>query len=242
MNKGLLKSFVLAGTLSLLLACNNSKTEDQTNDETSQAIDTIGVIDDAPASAPAAPMGEENLPDGMYARIETNNGNILLKLEMEKAPLTVANFVGLAEGKIPNSFRKEGQPFYDGLMFHRVISFANGDQQNFMVQGGDPMGTGQGGPGDQFRNEIVSSLKHDKPGILSMANSGGPASNGSQFFITLEATAWLDGLHSVFGSVVEGQSVVNKMKTGEIMRKVTIIRKGEAAQSFDAKATFEKLK
>jgi peptidyl-prolyl cis-trans isomerase A (cyclophilin A) len=241
MNKGLLKSLILVGAAAFLFACNNPKTEEQSNDETTETIDTIGVIDDAPAQTPAAPITEENLPDGMYAKIETNNGTILLKLEMEKAPLTVANFVGLAEGKIANNFRKAGQPFYDGLMFHRVISFANGDGQNFMVQGGDPMGTGQGGPGYQFKDEFVPTLKHDKPGILSMANSG-PGTNGSQFFITLDATSWLDGKHTVFGAVVEGQSVVNNMKMGEMIRKMSIIRKGDAAKAFDAKATFEKLK
>jgi len=239
MNKRLLKNLFLAGTATILFACNSSKTEDQNNEEVSDTVDTIGVVDDAPSTRP--PATDENLPDGMYARIETFNGNILLKLEMEKTPLTVANFVGLAEGKIANNFRKAGQPFYDGLMFHRVISFANGDGQNFMAQGGDPAGMGSGGPGYQFRDEFVPSLKHDKPGILSMANSG-PGTNGSQFFITLEPTAWLDGLHTIFGSVVEGQSVVNNMKIGEIIRKMTIIRKGEAAMTFDAKAVFDKLK
>lgn len=239
MNKGLLKSLILVGTATLLFACNNSNTDNQLNEETSDTVDTIGVVDDAPVTP--APATEENLPDGMYAQIETFNGNILLKLEMEKTPLTVANFVGLAEGKIPNSFRKDGLPFYDGLMFHRVISLANGDQQNFMAQGGDPEGKGSGGPGYQFRDEFVPTLKHDKPGILSMANSG-PGTNGSQFFITLDPTPWLDGKHSIFGYVIDGLPVVNNMKIGEVIRKVTIIRKGDAAEAFDAKATFEKLK
>ncbi len=239
MNKVIFKSMVLASIATFIFACNSNNTEEQTNEETTQTVDTIGIVDDAPDAS--IPVTEENLPDGMYAKIETNSGTILLKLEMEKTPLTVANFVGLAEGSIPNSFRKPGQPFYDGLMFHRVMSRINGDQQDFMAQGGDPMGTGQGGPGYQFKDEFDPSLKHDRPGILSMANSG-PATNGSQFFITQVPTAWLDGIHSIFGSVIDGQSVVNNMKKGEIMRKVTIIRKGDAAKKFDAKATFEKLK
>ena len=122
----------------------------------------------------------------------------MLKLEYQKTPLTVTNFAALAEGTMDAA---KGKPFYDGLTFHRVISRANGNESDFMIQGGDPKGDGTGGPGYRFPDEINSSLTHSGPGILSMANSG-PGTNGSQFFITLVATPWLDGKHTVFGHVV----------------------------------------
>lgn len=170
----------------------------------------------------------DSLPEGMYARMSTNKGDIILKLHYDKTPLTVCNFVGLAEGKIPNNAKGEGVPYYDGLIFHRVIS-------NFMIQGGDPDGNGSGGPGYNFEDEFDPSLKHTGPGILSMANAG-PGTNGSQFFITHVATPWLDGMHSVFGAVISGQDVVNAIQQGDSIETLTIIRKGADAEKFEANA------
>ncbi len=181
----------------------------------------------------------QKMKDGIYAKITTNRGDIVIDLEYQKAPVTVANFVGLAEGKIKNSAKAEGEPYYNGLTFHRVISVANGDNQDFMIQGGDPTGTGAGGPGYNFDDEIHPDLKHDRPGILSMANAG-PGTNGSQFFITHVETPWLDGKHTVFGKVIEGQEVVNNALTGDVMQKVEILRVGENTAHFDAVAVFEK--
>lgn len=169
--------------------------------------------------------------NGIYASFETNHGNFLVQLYHEKAPLTVANFVSLAEGKntMLTDESLKGKPFYDGLIFHRII-------KDFMIQGGDPDGLGSGGPGYSFPDEFDPSLVHDSKGILSMANSG-PATNGSQFFITLKDTPWLNNRHTVFGKVVEGQEVVDEIglvETGErdkpladvVINKVTILRKG----------------
>jgi len=181
---------------------------------------------------------EAKLKDGLYAKINTDKGDILILLEFEKVPLTVMNFTGLAEGKIDGG-QGIGKPFYDGLIFHRVISIANGDGQDFMVQGGDPRGNGTGGPGYQFPDEFDSSLKHSGPGILSMANSG-PNTNGSQFFITIVPTPWLDGKHTVFGRVLEGQKIVNTMRQGTKINKMEIIRVGEKAMKFkNDEATFK---
>lgn len=175
----------------------------------------------------------DSLPDGMYAEIETSKGTIITVLEYKKTPITVANFVSLAEGK--NTLVNEkykGKPYYDGLTFHRVLP-------NFMIQGGDPNGDGSGGPGYRFSDEIVPSLRHDRGGILSMAN-GGKATNGSQFFITHQETPWLDGIHTVFGHVIEdGMEVVNKIEQGDVIKKITIIRKGEDAKKFDAPKIFK---
>jgi len=165
------------------------------------------------------------LKNGLYAEMNTTKGKITLKLEFEKTPLTVANFVGLAEGtKIAN--KPKGTKFYDGLNFHRVIA-------NFMIQGGCPQGTGTGGPGYKFADEIDPTLKHTGPGILSMANSG-PATNGSQFFITHKATPWLDGKHTVFGQVVGplDQKVVDAIAKGDKLNSVKIIRVGDKAKAF----------
>jgi peptidylprolyl isomerase len=173
------------------------------------------------------------LEKGLYAEIETSRGKILVKLEMEKTPLTVANFVGLAEGKIKNSAKPEGTPFYDGLKFHRVIP-------KFMIQGGDPQGTGMGGPGYAFKDECFSDMQFTGPGILAMANAG-PRTNGSQFFITHVATPWLNMKHTIFGHVITGQDVVDSIQQGDTIVKVKIIRKGRAAKKFKAAKVFAEL-
>lgn len=168
--------------------------------------------------------------EGMFAEIETNKGKIVLELEYVKTPVTVANFVSLAEGNNPQvAPQYKGRPFYDGLKFHRVI-------KDFMIQGGDPLGTGAGDPGYKFKDEITD-LKHTGPGILSMANAG-PGTNGSQFFITHKETSWLNGKHTVFGHVVSGQDVVNAIAQDDVITKVTIVRKGKDAKKFDAPKIF----
>ena len=169
--------------------------------------------------------------EGIYAKFETSKGIVLLELTYDKTPGTVGNFVSLAEGTLKNDHKGAGEPYYNGMKFHRVIA-------DFMVQGGCPQGSGVGGPGYQFDDEFHPDLKHNKPGTLSMANSG-PATNGSQFFITHGKTDWLDGKHTVFGYVVEGQDVVNNIAQGDIIDSVTIERHGAAAKEWDALKAFE---
>ena len=171
----------------------------------------------------------ETLNNGIFAKMESNRGIILLRLYYKEVPYTVANFVGLAEGsrewKDPNTGKKKKSNFYNGLKFHRVI-------KDFMIQGGDPQGSGRGGPGYKFADEFKADLKHDRPGILSMANSGSNT-NGSQFFITHVPTPWLDGKHSIFGEVVEGMEVVNSIIQGDQIKSVQILKNGKDAEAFD---------
>lgn len=187
----------------------------------------------------------KNLEEGLYAKMTTNHGAMTIKLYEEEAPMTVANFVGLAEGKKENKAKAKGVPFYDGIIFHRVI-------KDFMIQGGDPDGRGTGGPGYDFEDEFDPSLKHDKKGVLSMANSG-PATNGSQFFITEVPTPWLDNRHTVFGQVIEGLDVVDSIAAVEktrddkpvvpvVIEKVEIARKGDKYKNYDGAKAFDDAK
>ena len=170
------------------------------------------------------------MENGLYAKINTSKGTILLQLEFEKTPGTVGNFVALAKGELENTAKPQGTPYYNGLKFHRVIP-------DFMIQGGCPLGTGTGNPGYQFEDEFHPDLKHDKPGVISMANSG-PGTNGSQFFITHTPTSWLDGKHTVFGHVVEGQDVVDSIAQGDEITTVEIIAVGDKAEKFNAIEAF----
>jgi cyclophilin family peptidyl-prolyl cis-trans isomerase len=168
--------------------------------------------------------------EGIFAEIETAKGKILIKLEYQKTPVTVANFIALAEGTNTQVGEKfKGKHFFDGLKFHRVI-------KDFMIQGGDPDGNGSGGPGYAFKDEFTEA-KFDRAGILAMANSG-PRTNGSQFFITHKDTPWLNGKHTIFGYVITGQDVVNAIAQDDVMTKVTITRKGDEAKKFDASNIF----
>ena len=173
------------------------------------------------------------MEDGVYALFITNKGKIYCQLEYEKTPMTVGNFVALAQGKFEKDSIKISKPYYNGLIFHRVIA-------DFMIQGGCPLGNGTGDPGYKFPDEIDNSLKHSGPGILSMANSG-PATNGSQFFITHKATPWLDGKHTVFGRVIQGQDVVDSIQKDDVIKKLKIIRKGKKAKKRNANESFNSI-
>jgi peptidylprolyl isomerase len=175
-----------------------------------------------------------SMEEGIYAKIKTNKGLMNVKLTFDKTPGTVGNFIGLAEGKIENKAKPLGEAYYNGLKFHRVIA-------DFMIQGGDPLGNGTGNPGYKFDDEFHPDLKHNRAGVLSMANSG-PGTNGSQFFITHNETPWLDGKHSVFGFVTEGEDVLNSIAQGDLIEEVEILRVGEAAEKFDALSAFENFK
>ena len=170
------------------------------------------------------------MKDGLYAKLITTKGDIIVNLIYKLTPGTVGNFVGLAEGVIKNNSKSIGDPYYDGHIFHRVIP-------DFMIQGGCPQSTGTGGPGYQFDDEFTDELKHDSAGVLSMANSG-PGTNGSQFFITHIATNWLDGKHTVFGNVSEGQNVVDQINQGDVIKNIEIIRVGEDANKWNALNAF----
>ena len=176
-------------------------------------------------------MSQKNNNDTIYASIETSKGIIKTQLFFNLTPVTVANFISLAEGENKEvSDQYKGKKYYNGITFHRVIP-------DFMIQGGDPTGTGSGSPGYNFKDEFLDELKHDSAGILSMANAG-PGTNGSQFFITHKETPWLDGAHTVFGNVVEGQDIVDKIEQGDSIINIEIIRQGNSAKKFNAPKIF----
>ncbi len=170
------------------------------------------------------------MQDGIYAKFNTSKGEILVKLTHDKTPGTVGNFVALAEGNMENSVKPQGTPYYDGISFHRVIP-------DFMIQGGCPLGTGTGDGGYKFDDEFHKDLKHDAPGVLSMANAG-PGTNGTQFFITHIATPWLDNKHTVFGHVTEGQEIVDAISQGDKIKNLEIVRVGEEAEKWNAIEAF----
>lgn len=179
---------------------------------------------------------KKRLGEGIFAKIVTHKGTIYCKLEYDKAPLTVANFVALAEGDMPNDARPVGEPFYDDNQFHRVVS-------NFVIQGGDPKYSGAqtSNPGYTFKDEFHDLLLHDRAGILSMANAGANT-NSTQFFITLKETPWLNRKHSVFGFVVEGMDVVNSIEQGDKILRIEILRFGKDAKKFNAMDVFNSKK
>ena len=169
--------------------------------------------------------------NGLFATISTSKGEIKIELEFEKTPGTVGNFVGLSLGLISNSIKPLGEAYYNGLKFHRVIN-------DFMIQAGCPLGTGTGDPGYKFDDEFHNELKHDRPGVISMANAG-PSTNGSQFFITHVETSWLDNKHTVFGNVIDGMDVVNSISQNDEIISVKINAVGDKAKAFDAAKAFE---
>lgn len=232
MNK-VTKPFFLTLTLiaGMLTSCNakGNKTEESTAMATPSEPAKTAVYE------PTAEEKKWRETPGLYAEIVTAKGTMVIQLEYKKVPVTTANFVGLAEGKIKNTAKGDGVRFYDGLTFHRCIH----TPQPFMIQGGDPQGTGMGGAGYAFGDEFDMSLKFSKPGLLAMANSG-PNTNSSQFFITEGVTSWLDYKHTIFGTVVEGLPVISKVENGDKMDKVNIIRVGKEAEAFDAAAIWAK--
>jgi len=184
---------------------------------------SIPVIAFAVLAALPAAAQTAALSDGLYAEIKTERGTIVFSLEYQKVPMTVSNFVGLAEG-ILKANGAAGRKYYNGLTFHRVDA-------GFVIQGGDPKGDGSGGPGYEFPNETRPELKHDAAGVVAMANAG-PDTNGSQFYITMKPAAWLDGGYNIFGHVVQGMEVVKAVKVGDHMTSVRILRVGSAAGAF----------
>ena len=169
--------------------------------------------------------------NGLFATLSTSKGEIKIELEFEKTPGTVGNFVGLSLGLINNSIKPLGEAYYNGLKFHRVIN-------DFMIQAGCPLGTGTGDPGYKFDDEFHNELKHDRPGVISMANAG-PSTNGSQFFITHLETPWLDNKHTVFGNVIDGMDVVNSISQNDEIISIKINAVGDKAKAFDAAKAFE---
>lgn len=212
-----------------LIACGAKSENDNITNETSDNK-SIQIVEEV-KTVSETPVDKE---EGIFAEIVTSKGSIFIELAFEKVPMTVANFVGLAEGVIENNSKEIGTPYYDGIIFHRVIP-------NFMIQGGDPTGTGMGGPGYKFRDEIDPSLRHDRAGVLSMANAG-PSTNGSQFFITHNETPWLDGKHTVFGYVTKGQNIVDAIQQGDVIETIKITRKGKEAKAFDAAKIFAEMR
>jgi len=213
-----MKKIALITLTLFVLGCTGTEAKEKSNQENTREKQTQQTTDGK---------------DHMYAVITTIKGEIRIELAYEVTPLTVANFVALAEGDMPNPYKENGVPYYDGLTFHRVIA-------DFMIQGGDPLGTGSGNPGYSFKDEFTY-LEHDRPGTLSMANSG-PATNGSQFFITHKETPWLNGKHTVFGYVVKGIDVVNQIQKDDFIVRIKIVREGQSAQDFNAIEVFEALK
>jgi len=214
---------IFAG-MALILACGSSPAPD------TAIVLSAEKPENNPKHPPTAVQNNE-MGEGLFAEFTTTKGTIICQLEYAKTPITVANFVALANGSQKNSAKAAGEPYFDGIVFHRVIP-------NFMVQCGDPTGTGRGGPGYVFPDEIDPSLKHDRPGILSMANAG-PGTNGSQFFITHVPTPWLDGKHTVFGHVTVGQDVVDAIQQGDSIQSLKITANGDAAKAFNAADVLE---
>lgn len=229
MNKAFFKVLIVSLTAFIVslpvLSCTGAKSNTGLSESQKEEVSYSRTVR-AQSPSKTAPVPDEysDLPEGLYAELITSKGTIVAALEFEKAPLTVTNFVGLAEGTIASI--GGGEPYYDGLLFHRVVD-------DFMIQSGDPSRTGTGGPGYTFPDEFHPDLRHSGPGVLSMANAGANL-NGSQFIITHVQTPWLDDEHNVFGHVVRGQEVVNEIVKGDSIKTVTIIRVGTAARAFSA--------